>query len=371
MDPRTGPFGARRADRFEAWLRAPAALESAHPRFDVRRALPSEFEAIFDLVDETMGKRSRDLYDWRYRRNPCGIARCWIVVDRASGQLVGNTSTWPWPVQQGERAHEGITSGDMVTKRGWQRQGIGTVGIDAFHSHAWFDESTGMGWPNEWSVDATIKRGRAASLVGPNPRAVLMLDTKRYLIEHGWSRAAATLGGPVLDSAAGLWRRLSLRTRSDVAFEEVRRFDSSFDDVTQRCMQWEGFWSPHDAEFLNWRYRDHPAGLYTAHAVSDRGALAGYAVLRIAAGEAWLMELAVPPGRLASALLLHIISVARDAGCSCLRFVAPTGWRHWPLLYRAGFLRTPAQTYVVVNSSNPIALQPESWQWVPGDMDSL
>jgi len=59
------PFRFPRVDRFEEWLCAPAPLESSHPRFDIRRALPADFEGIYDLVDDAFSfKRPRPQYDW-------------------------------------------------------------------------------------------------------------------------------------------------------------------------------------------------------------------------------------------------------------------------------------------------------------------
>jgi hypothetical protein len=48
------------------------------------------------------------------------------------------------------------------------------------------------------------------------------------------------------------------RGRSGTVVEEVRRFDSAFDEVTGRHTAWGGFWCPLDSEFLNWRHLDRP-----------------------------------------------------------------------------------------------------------------
>src|ERR1700730_4249314 len=88
-------FGSPRVDRFEEWLHDPAPLESMHARFDIRRAIPAEFDDIYELVNAVFGlKRSPAEYDWLYRRNPYGIARCWVVFDRASGRLIGSNASW-------------------------------------------------------------------------------------------------------------------------------------------------------------------------------------------------------------------------------------------------------------------------------------
>ncbi len=98
-----------------------------------------------------------------------------------------------------------------------------------------------------------VKRGDASDVIGPVPRAVLLLRAKDYLARREWPSSLATAAGVVSDAVLEAWRRIVLHGHPDFAVEEVRRFDSSFDDVTHRGMAWHGFWSPHDADFLNWR----------------------------------------------------------------------------------------------------------------------
>ena len=371
---RDGLFRFPHVDRFEEWLHAPAPLESTHPRFDIRRAVPAEFDAIYDLVNDAFGfKRSRPRYDWMYRRNPYGTARCWVVLDRASGRLVGSIASWPWPMAWGAQGVEGAQDGDSVVAPGWQRQGIDGLRVEVWRSHAWQAKTIALSWPNQKSRGAGIKRGRAARMMGPVPMAVLILNAKAYLAGHDWPVVLSAAGGAMVDAALTIWRKLAIRGGTDLAVEPVRRFESSFDEVTQRCMTWPGFWSPHDAGFLNWRYLDHPSSHYLAFALVDGGKLAGYSVLKIDGRASWLMEFVAPvsPRRLASALLLHLIETARAAGCSHLRFSAPPPWRHWKLFHAAGFLPAPSEIYLWPAGEEPGLRQLSMWQWVPGDMDDV
>ena len=345
-----------------------------HPRFDVRRAVPAEFDGIYDLVNDAFGfKRSRARYDWMYRRNPCGTARCWVVFDRASGRLVGSMASWPWPIARGAHGVEGSQDGDTAVAPGWQRQGIDGLNWDAWRSHAWQAKTLALSWPNAKSRGAAVKRGFAAEIGGPVPKAVLMLNAKAYLAEHNWPALVSAAGGAVLDTALTAWRKLLFQGRAGLAFEAVRRFESSVDEVTQRCMSWPGFWSPHDAEFLNWRYLGHPTARYLAFALVDSSKLAGYYVLKIDGRASWLMEFVTPvsPRRLASALLLHLIETALAAGCTHVTFSAPPGWRHWKLLHWVGFLPVPSEIYFWSYGDEPDLGQLPMWQWVPGDMDDL
>ncbi len=190
-----------------------------HPRFDIRRALPAEFDGIYDLVNDGYGrKRSRSRFDWIYRRNPYGTARCWVVFDRASGQLVGCYASWPWPVARGAQWMEGTLDGDSVVAPAWQHQGIYGLRSQAWRSHAWQRTAISLSWPNRKSYGAGIKYGRTAEIVGPAPKAVLMLNTKAYLAEHHWPAFVSAAGGALLDTALTAWRELVLPSQAGLAF---------------------------------------------------------------------------------------------------------------------------------------------------------
>ena len=202
----TPSVGPARVDRFEEWLHAPAPLESMDPRFDIRRAVPAEFDRIYDLVNDTFGlKRSRARFDWMYRRNPYGTARCWVTFDRASGQLVGSWASWPWPMARGTRRVEGCQDGDWVVARGWQRHGTGDLSAEVLRSHAWQARTIRLAWPNEKSRAVAAKRGHAAEILGPLPKGVLILNARAYLAELSWPALISTIGGKAVDTALTAW----------------------------------------------------------------------------------------------------------------------------------------------------------------------
>ncbi len=205
------------------------------------------------------------------------------------------------------------------------------------------------------------------------PRRVLPLRAGLALARRGWPRVAAVAAG--LAAAAALRARQALLrpTLRRVAVDPVRRFDAAFDEATERCMSWPGYWCPHGSDFLNWRYLDHPAHRHVALALSAGGRLEGYCVVRIGAERAWLMELAAPlePRHAPAALLLQATRVAREAGCAALEFSAPPRWRHWPLLRSAGFLDRPSDLFLFARGPSPDARDLNQWQCVPGDIDAL
>jgi hypothetical protein len=343
---------------FDAWLRMPFEYTSSDPRFDVRRATPAEYEQIFDCVDEAFGvRRPRSLFDWLYRLNPGGHARCWVVIERRSGRLLASSASWPWPLAYGSEALEGVLAGDSVVLPDHQRQGLPSLRRGGWIADTLRAGETVFSWPNEKSVRWLQKHGLDPQLLGPLTRATLDL----------------TPGS--IDRRIGRWLRgdrSRRKSRRSLPIVEIDRFDADFDAVTALCTASKGFWCPHDASFLNWRYRDHPIHEYRALAVLEGEAVAGYAVVCARGHRATLMELAAPEaGDVADRLLDAVLETAREAGCRRLGFFASPAWRHWPRLRRWGFACRPAAQHVYLDGCPPVeALRLESWQLLPGDSDS-
>jgi hypothetical protein len=361
-------------DRFEEWLRAPLPAASPDARYDVRRARPSEFDAIYDLVDEAFGvRRSRAKYDWIYRKNPYGLARCWIVIEKATGKLVSTGADYPWPAAHGGTRLPGFATGDSAVAGHLQRQGIEKLRLDVRRTHPWRDESIHFAWPNERSVGRVRGHGFGEKLVGPIPRAALDLHARTRLARRGWPRLVAGGVGAAIDAWATALRGASNGPSPELRIAEVSRFDERFDPVTERCMRWDGFWFPHDAHFLNWRYLGHPTQEYRALALLRGEEVVCYCVLALDGRRATLMELATPgePADVPAALLAAATEAARDAGCDRIEFFATPGWRHWPLLRASGFAERASQTLLFLRDRAEESSRIEDWQLVPGDHDIL
>ena len=370
-------MGTEADEFFQAWLAAPLPPFTGDTRFDVRRALPSEFDQIYDLVDETFDeRRPRSQYEWLYRRNPKGVARCWIVIDKQTDRIVSNVARFPWPLARGEERIPGTFAGDSVTAPQWQRQGLSQLRREARLSHPWENAGANfgvsLGAPNSKSRASLVKYDREEHIVGRLPEAAILFESRSYLERIGCPPRLAKSAGPAIDWLWRSWRRAALADSASFDVERVRRFDSEFDAVTTRCMSWPEFWSPHDSEFLNWRYLDHPTKTQVALSISGAEGLLGYSVVRLQPPAATLMEFAVPtePESLRRQLLLHATRVAEEAGCTHLVFFAPPLWRHWPMLRRVGFVPYRGKRYVdAVGAFEPAIFDLDRWQLVPGDRD--
>lgn len=364
------------ADPFEEWLRLPLQVESSDPRFDVRRAKPAEFERIYDVVDLAFGKkRSRAQFDWLYRDNPFGKARCWIVIERESGEILKSGAGFPWPIWRGREPLLGSLAGDAATLPHWQRKGLTAIRRSFYNAHPWCDDFCGIGGPNESSRIVSRKAGDKHLLLGALVGGLVPLRSRGLLERAGVPAVVARPAGATADALFSAWRGWASNTAEGAAgrVEEVDRFTVDFDEVTERSMAWSGFWSPHNAEFLNWRYLDHPVEAYVGLAFVEEERPTGYAVVCLEEEKATLAEFAVPsdPPDRSLKLLSKAIAVARDAGCASLNFFGTPTWHHWPLFRRAGFI--PYQTKNHLSGfgrrHEPEVLDSRNWQVTPGDRD--
>jgi hypothetical protein len=329
---------------------------------------------MYDLVDQVLEvRRPRAAYDWWYRRNPEGVARCWTAFERASGQLISVSVRWPWPMASRTERLPGCLAGDQVVRRDWQRQGVNDIRRAIADSDAWMRGSVRLSWPNRRSRAARRKYG----LHEDNGRlrtAAFWLDAQAALRFGSWSASVASAGGRAANVVLRLRSQWALRGRTATPVEEVRRFDAAYDDLGTSCPGTARYWCPHDATFLNWRYIDHPGRQYTAFAAIGATAPEGYCVLSLGGAVGILMELVAPqaPPTVARALVARALAIAREAGCTRVECIAPARWPHWPLLHRAGFLEHSSEVFaLILGRQEPGIADLDNWSLSAGEIDAL
>jgi GNAT superfamily N-acetyltransferase len=360
---------------FDDWLHTPVPYVCPDTRVELRRATPADFNTIYGIVDAAFGSPTPPaVRDWLYRRNPLGPARCLLAIDRSSGRSIACHVTWPWPVARGTTPLPAGLSGDLAVTPDWRRQGLYLV-LSAFRiAHPWSRQTIMLSWPTPLTRRAQRRRGVGEALLGELPRRMLPLHVADDLARRGVPRWLAIGADRALAATLRGWQRVWPRGDVVAAVREVRRFDTAFDDLVQRANRWDGFWCPHSAAFLNWRYLDHPMHTYVALAAEHRGDLAGCLVVRVEQRRALLMEMLVPPEmpRVTATLLQHAIQLARDAGCTRFDALAAPRWPHWPVLRRAGFVRRPSKLFMYAGEAHePDICHFDRWQISPGDVDNL
>jgi GNAT superfamily N-acetyltransferase len=356
----------------EAWLREPLR-PSPDPRFEVRRAILSDFDRIFDVVDQAFARpRPRAFYEWLYRRNPFGVGRCLLVYEKRGGRMVGTVAMWPWPMACGAVPLPGFLEGDSAVLPEWQRMGVTVARRQVSDFDPQLSAAVRIAWPNQATRGSRLKGGPGRTAI-PVPRAILVLDPRRALRLGGWAAWAALAAGSALEVVTRACRCGALYRQGGSVVEEVQRFDGSFDDLSGRCLGSASFWCPRTSAFLNWRYVEHPTRTYVALAVFGPTGPDGYGVLRLDGAKAVLMELVAPaaPARIARAILARAVATAREAGCVWLECIAPPHWLHWPLFRSAGFSHRPSDISVLfLGRDEPGVDDLDNWLLSAGDMDA-
>ncbi len=353
-------FEAPGANLFGDWYRAPLGDFAGVPGYHVRRATPDDFEAIWDLVDDAFGvRRSRTLYEWLYRKNPCGPARCFNVIEDATGELVATGAHCPWPGAVGDRRVPAQVNGDSAVRRSARGRGIDKMRLDAWRRHPLRSRVVTVGWPNETSLRHTRQRGLHGMLAGPLRRVVLRLDSRPP-------------GASLLERSMDKLRGLARGSGSGLRVERVTRFDERFEPLAARFMRSEGVWFPRNAEFLDWRYLAHPVREYLAFALLRRDELLGFCVLNLDGSRATLMELAAPHGSEETTFLLGRASeVVRQAGCGRVEFFASSGFGQWASLDAAGFVPRKSERMLFLNRFGSPDSAAENWSVTPAENEVL
>ncbi len=358
-------------DRFDEWMRAEVPGRSADPRYEVRRATPADFEAVYDLVDQAFGVvRPRAQYDWLYRDNPWGLARAWIVVEKKTGRFVGAGTGWPWPAARGDVPLHGTMKGDAAVLPHLQRQGVSGIRRLVTMTHPFHLTGLTFSWANAKTRGSIRKHQRIdTSVTASIPRWRLDLSARAHLTRRGWPRWLAAAGGAVLDRLG----HAGTRAANGLRLEIVSRFDARFDPVTAHCMRFDEYWSPHDSRFLNWRYPGHPVHEYRSLALHRGEEVLAYAVVKLDGPRAELMEFAAPreDAPVCRTLLIGAVELARAAHCRRLEFSSTSSWRHLETFLAAGFAERPTAYAIMVWDRRARPTVPEDWQLVPGDNEAL
>jgi GNAT superfamily N-acetyltransferase len=160
--------------------------------------------------------------------------------------------------------------------------------------------------------------------------------------------------------------------------QPVTRFDAAFDAFAARKVEQNELSPLKSSAYLNWRYLNCPTRTYQCFRVDEGDQLRGAVVLRVnddPGGDAWLVDIIVQPGDIASSrvLLHHVIAELSRTGAACVRtFATSTGVRR--ALFQCGFFSTqdsPRFTFRLRQSSSRFAeLASHSWHFCHGDGDT-
>jgi hypothetical protein len=236
-------------------------------RFVTRAYQDGDEEAILDLFARSFphAPRSRESFDWKYRRNPFGNGHISLTFDEG-GQLVGHYAGYPVRFFDREESFVAHQIGDTMTSPVIRHVGRGPTSIlgrTAAHFYSDFCEGKvafNYGF-NVANIQKFSMRFLRSDLVEPVPYRVrdLERDPLRPL------------------TRAERWAR-------GFRLEEVRSVDGEWDEFFDRVSRDYELLIRRDSAYVRWRYLECPDVRYIVIAIRQWKRLAGWSVFRVRDG---------------------------------------------------------------------------------------
>jgi GNAT superfamily N-acetyltransferase len=341
---------------------SPSRLQS---QFEVRPWADEDEPEVLELLNTVLGsglsgRWSSEIFRWKHFDNPFG--RSFLFVAKAGGNVVGLRAFMQWRFDVGNRTLRAVRAVDTATHPHYQRRGVFSELTREALEHVRDSADLVFNTPNANSLPGYLKLGWQS--VGETPVAVRVRRPLRFLA--GLSSVRQPLEAPSAGPAGA----------AETAAEAL-----SNDPMVSAFLQEAARPSPRlstarDVDYLRWRYGSQPVFDYRAVRVHRNGRLSGLAIFRLARRgrllESRLLDLITGPGdrRSVSTLLRR---VARAASVDHLVCSSLPGAQPGPeVRRRAGFVRMPSRTTLVVRPFAPIAPDPTdlgSWALSLGDLE--
>jgi hypothetical protein len=179
---------------------------------------------------------------------------------------------------------------------------------------------------------------------------------------------------------------VSLRTmrrrarRGGATIAAVDRLDAALDSHWARMAGGYGITRVRDAEYVNWKYADHPHLRYRIVLASRGGNAAGFLIWRLAPEgareqRAVVVDFLVEKGDRATfhSLMAHAVGGAREAGMESISVLTTQPWAARVLRWLGFFPRGARNTWVIAGWRDHIPAEwvadTESWHVCMGDSD--
>jgi GNAT superfamily N-acetyltransferase len=333
--------------------------------------LDAERDEIIRVLQENLPyRRHADYFDWLYMRNPAGTALTWVAVE--DKHIVGVAAAFPrrWMCAGSEVT--AYVLGDFCVDAQHRSLGLAVAlqracvnGISAGDAHFALD------FPSRTMMAVYQRLGIASA--GTIARHARPLRTDAKLSE--------VIPVPVLARGTAALANAGLRlndiarnprTDLDIGFENDR-CGTEYTEAAKRFSPPDGVCTLRTADYLNWRYADHPERKYEILTARRGGKLWGYAVMRMNGSHATVDDLLVETEMTGRVLLARAADAARKRGAHTLSASwRPSGpGKH--MLASSGFHAREESPVVLMKlpAANGIdmARLTASWHVTAGDQD--
>jgi hypothetical protein len=332
--------------------------------------LQSDRAQLIRLLSETLSSSAdAQRFDWLYVKNPDGAARAWLAKDGASGHYMGASAIFPRRVKVRKQEITGCVFGDFGIERDYR-----TLGPAVQLQRATIAGMREAGFVFGYDLPSSSMLGVYRRL-DMTPSQSLLRMAKPLRANRKISQAvkpAVVAGAASAAANFALATRDSLRrskSRADIS-AHTGRFTEEFTDLANRADAGGAGHVHRTAEYLNWRFLDHPHRRYEILQARENKELKGYLIFMEEGADArivdWFGE-DVPEIR--NALVAQAVEILRTRGSETvsLPITASHPWRFE--LESLGFRARESQPIVTLeNKAGTVEKAP--WFFLEGDRES-
>ena len=339
--------------------------------------LKEDKQNIMDFWKKSFPAWPQHKYDWFYKDNISGHAKCWTVKNKENDAIVGFTAIFPRKFKfNGQPLMAGI-SGDFGVDRKHRVLGpalqLQKAVINVIESEN-FDFLYGT--PNKKSEPVIRRVG--FKIAGTMVRMVKVLKADTYLSRILKSNLLSTLATPF----ANLYLKLSspenkIQLNRSITGETVQHFDQRFDQLWEKSEGNFKLIGQRDSEFLNWRFRDCPYRDYKIFTAveAENNHLVGYIVYHTDGDTVHISDcLAEDNENFLDALIANFIKYTRKQKFHSISMRYLGSQQIKPSFEKFGFSERADKINVVAYSSSDssiaeLLLDAENWYFFEADND--
>ncbi len=312
-------------------------------------------------------------FEWLYCKNPAGMARVWVACDAAAGTIIGVAAAFPRRIYRREEEVRGYVLGDFCIHPEYRSLGpalaLQRVSLEDLSSEGAeyvfdFPSTSMLAIYNRLRIEPRKSTIRFAKL----------LRADRQIRKRIPNRAAGrTLS--VAANAALRIRDIGLgRSNSWTITEQTGPCGEEFTCAFRQWAPRMGRCADRSADYLNWRFLQHPQRRYQILTARKGGRLCGYLIYHWAGEDATVVDLLAEKDQVIKALLVETIAVMRRRGVLTLSAPFLQSYAGREILENCGFQPRESAPVVVLAlpwaANHQVGPSADRWYLTHGDRES-
>jgi hypothetical protein len=312
-------------------------------------------------------------YEWLYCKNPHGRARAWVASGPDEQKVIGFAAAFPRRMQFEGKTIRGYVLGDFCIHPAHRSLGP-ALALQRMSMEALSDEGAEFVFDFPSTSMLAIYKRLGIGISGTMIRFAKPLRANRLLQQRIRNKVAAR----GLAAAANIALRLGDASLSSGSSWTINsETNPCGEEFTVAAREWShrmGLCTARTAEYLNWRYLQHPQQHYQLLTARKQGKLCGFMILTLTEDDGTVADVLGQEDAVCRALLVESIAISRSRGINTLSapFFSSHGGRK--LLEDCGFRPREASPVIVLKLPGMVnrrALEDSHrWYLMHGDRES-